>query len=74
MDARELVGPGFDRIDALAEHAEPFEFAGDDAHAIGLLGMVHPGEVFGQAIVVRNEHVTASWALGSSWASAVRRL
>ncbi len=53
-------------INALVEHLPPFEFARDDAHATGPLGMPHSGEVFGQAIVIRNEHVTASTLLVAS--------
>jgi hypothetical protein len=47
-----------DGIDAFVEHPAPCEFAGDDAHAMGSLGMLHQCEVFGQTIVIRNEHFT----------------
>jgi hypothetical protein len=72
MDACLLVGLFASSIDALAKHPVPFEFAGNDAQAIGSLGMRHSDEVFGQAIIICNEHFAASQALCSRWVSASR--
>jgi hypothetical protein len=57
MDACKFVGLSDSGIDALAKHPAPLEFSGNDAHAIGLLGMRHSDEVFGQSIVICNEHL-----------------
>jgi hypothetical protein len=66
MDACEFLGLYDGGLDAFVEHPAPFEFVRDDAHATGPLAMPHSGEVFGQAIVMRNEHVTASILLVAS--------
>jgi hypothetical protein len=60
MDAYEFVGSSDDGIDAFVEHPALFEFAGDDAHAIGLLRMLRESEVFGHVLVICDEHVRTS--------------
>jgi len=74
MDACEFIGSCDGGVDAVVEHSAPFEFAGNDAHAIGPLGMLQPGEMFGQSIVICHEHVRASLAPCSRRDSASPRL
>ena len=66
MHARDLVGARDARVDALAEHPAPAKLVGDDAHAIGPLGMRDAAQVRGEAVVVRDEHRVTSW----TWPSA----
>ena len=69
VHARQFVGPGIARIDALTEHAAAPQFLGHDAHAIRGFRMRHAVEVRGETVVVGDEHRLMSWSCWkSSWA------